>query len=46
MHPAGKFQRFLAFLIVSVTKYNKKRIKMRLGGMSPLVYRRNLGLVA
>ena len=25
---------------------NEKRIKMRLGGMSPLVYRRSLGLVA
>ena len=26
--------------------YNEKRSKMRLGGMSPLVYRRSLGLVA
>ncbi|MDD3393957.1 MAG: IS3 family transposase, partial [Anaerotignum sp.] len=29
-----------------ITWYSEKRIKMSLGGMSPLDYRRSLGLVA
>ena len=39
-------EKFIEELDRYIRWYNEKRIKMRLGGMSPLVYRRNLGLVA
>ncbi|MBA2134174.1 IS3 family transposase [Capillibacterium thermochitinicola] len=39
-------EQFIKELDCYIRWYNEKRIKMRLGGMSPLVYRRSLGLVA
>jgi transposase InsO family protein len=39
-------EKFIEELDRYIRWYNEKRIKMRLGGMSPLVYRRNLSLVA
>ena len=39
-------EEFIAILNDYLHWYNEKRIKMSLGAMSPLEYRRNLGLVA
>ena len=39
-------EEFIAILDDYLQWYNEKRIKMSLGAMSPLEYRRNLGLVA
>ena len=39
-------EEFIAILDEYLHWYNEKRIKMSLGAMSPLEYRRNLGLVA
>ncbi len=33
-------------LDIYINWYNEKQIKISLGGMSPMEYRRNLGLVA
>ena len=37
---------FIDELDAYVRWYNEKRIKLSLGGMSPLEYRRSLGLIA
>ena len=37
---------FIGELGAYVRWYNEKRIKLSLGGMSPLEYRRSLGLIA
>jgi putative transposase len=39
-------EQFIEQLNIYITWYSEKRIKMSLGGMSPLDYRRSLGLVA
>ena len=39
-------EEFIAILDEYLHWYNEKRSKMSLGAMSPLEYRRNLGLVA
>ena len=37
-------EQFIDFLDQYLTWYNEKRIKMSLGGMSPVAYRRSMGL--
>ena len=37
---------FISELDAYIRWYNEKRIKLKLGGMSPLAYRRSLGLIA
>jgi len=39
-------EEFIKELVRYIRWYNEKRIKMRLGAMSPMDYRRGLGLVA
>jgi hypothetical protein len=39
-------EEFIQELDSFIKWYNEQRIKMRLGGMSPIDYRRSLGLVA
>jgi transposase InsO family protein len=39
-------EEFMDILDIYINWYNEKQIKISLGGMSPMEYRRNLGLVA